>query len=220
MTAAAGAQGEWGHIPLAGLTVAGLSVALHLAALAVADTWVGAPGRSWEQGTPLKAAVRITLAPVVKAETSAVRTFDAVPGATKVARDVSPLSFAAGAPMVPVALDAPPITTALDAAPEPPTPPEPGDAYYRLTELTKRPVLLTPVELLVNSTAAARAPGRMRIRLLISPHGRIDEVVIDNSSLAKVLRDEVIARFANAIYEPGEIDGRPVPSQVTIEIRS
>jgi Gram-negative bacterial TonB protein C-terminal len=221
MAGAVALQSGYARIPRAGLAVAGLSVALHLAALAVADAWVRPAGHSWERATPLRDAVQITLAPVAKADADTLRTLDAALDATaSLVRDVSSLSFAASAPVEPVALDAPPIPTPLDAVLDAPKLPEPGDAYHRLADLTKRPVLLTPVELLVNGTAAAQRPGRMRIRLLISPHGRIDEVVIDNSSLAAVLRDEVVARFANAVYEPGEIDGKPVPSQVTIEIRS
>ncbi len=217
---AAALRSGHGRIPRAGLAVAAVSVALHLAALAAADAWVRPAGHSWEQAAPLKDAVRITLAPVSQADVGAVRRFDAAPVATAgLARNTSPLLFAAGAPLQPVVLDAAPITAALDTTADAPTP-EPGDAYYRLGQLTKRPMLLTPVELLVNGTAAAHTPGHMRIRLLISPHGRIDEVVIDNSSLTSLLRDEVIARFANAVYEPGEIDGQPVASQVTIEIRS
>jgi Gram-negative bacterial TonB protein C-terminal len=217
---AAALRSGYGRIPHAGLAVAGVSVALHLAALAAADAWVRPAGHSREQAAPLKDALRITLAPMAPADVGTLRRFDVAPGATvSLARNASPLLFAAGARLQPVVLDAAPITAALDTTADAPTP-EPGDIYHRLGELTKRPVLLTPVELLVNGTAAVRQPGRMRIRLLISPHGRIDEVVIDNSSLANVLRDEVIARFANALYEPGEIDGQPVASQVTIEIRS
>jgi hypothetical protein len=217
---AAALRSGYGRIPRAGLAVAGVSVALHLAALAAADAWVRPTGHSWEQPAPLKDAVRITLAPLTQADAGALRRFDAVLDTTaSLARNASPLLIAAGAPLQPVVLEAAPITAALDTTADAPTP-EPGDAYHHLGELTKRPMLLTPVDLLVNGNAAARQPGRMRIRLLISPHGRIDEVVIDNSSLTSLLRDEVIARFANAIYEPGEIDGKPVASQVTIEIRS
>ncbi len=217
MAGAGALHGGYGRIPRAGLAMAGLSVALHLAALSVADGWVRPSGDSWRQGTPLKDALRITLAPMAGADAGAVRTFDAAPAAAaKVSRDLTPLSFAAAAPMPPVALDALPVSTAIDAG----LPPESVDAYHRLGELTKRPVLLTPVELLVNGPATAQRPGRMRIRLMISPHGRIDEVVIDHSSLTPLLRDEVVARFAGAVYEPGEIDGQPVASQVTIEIRS
>ena len=50
--------------------------------------------------------------------------------------------------------------------------------------------------------------------------GRVDEVVIDEGNLAPRVRDAVIARFAAALYQPGEIDGQPVRSQITIEVSS
>jgi Gram-negative bacterial TonB protein C-terminal len=196
------------------LGLAAVSLALHAAVLAAADAWVRPRGPSLGQGTPMRQAVRVTLAPVPAAEV-ALHTLQPMPAHTETFAVAAPIETTPAAMIEPVALAAAPESSALQAPL-----PDPAAAYHRLGELTKRPMLLTPIELLVNAPATAAQPGRMRIRLLISPHGRIDEVVIDDSSLTPLLRDEVIARFANAIYEPGEIDGRPVPSQVTIEIRS
>jgi hypothetical protein len=203
-----------GHTLYAWAGVAGLSLALHITVLATASAWARPSGASWDRGTQPKEVIRITLATLPTADGGALRRFD-TPLASPNAYSAAPLAFDAAATIAPVALEMPPSVAALT-----PPLPDPADAYHSVGELTKRPMLITPIELLFNAPASTNRPGRMRIRLLISPHGRIDEVVIDNSSLTSLLRDEVIARFANAIYEPGEIDGKPVASQVTIEIRS
>jgi Gram-negative bacterial TonB protein C-terminal len=204
--------------PLAGgvgLGLAALSLVLHVAALAVAQAWVRPPAAAWTQSTPMKDAVRVTLAPPPSSE-SPLRMLDAAPPGAAAWLATPIPSLATAATIEPVALAA----AAAPLADLPVSARHPANAYYRLGELTKRPLLVTPIELLVNAPVTAIRPGRMRIRLMISPSGRIDEVIIDDSSLGSTLRDEVTARFANAVYEPGEIDGRPVPSQVTIEIRS
>jgi Gram-negative bacterial TonB protein C-terminal len=200
------------------LGLAAVSLALHAAVLAAADMWVRPHGSSLGQGTPMKDAVRVTLVPLPVVEV-ALGTLKPMSASAETLSRTAPIELMPAAAIEPVILAAAPTATTLQVPLQVPLP-DPAQAYHRLGELTKRPMLLTPVELLVNAPATAAQPGRMRIRLLISPHGRIDEVVIDNSSLTSLLRDEVIARFANAIYEPGEIDGTPVPSQVTIEIRS
>lgn len=198
-----------------GLGLAALSLLLHVAALAVAQAWVRPSSASWIQSTPMKDAVRVTLAPPANA--SALRRLDAAPASLAAPLATASLpSLATAARIETVALAA----AVAPLADLPVSAPDPADAYHRIGELTKRPLLVTPIELLVNAPVTAIRPGRMRIRLMISPSGRIDEVIIDDSSLASTLRDEVTARFANAVYEPGEIDGRPVPSQVTIEIKS
>ncbi len=108
----------------------------------------------------------------------------------------------------------------VDSAPVEPNPLDRMQAYHTLAELSARPILVTPVELLIpQEQPLFDERSHLRMRLLISEEGRVDEVVVDQSTLTPTLQSEVIARFAAARYQPGEIDGQPVRSQILIEVR-
>lgn len=90
--------------------------------------------------------------------------------------------------------------------------------YRRLSELTRRPMLLTPITLDLPIPAGAARDGVLRLRLLISAEGAVEHVLVERADLDATVIDAAVARFAQARYQPGELDGTAVRSQVLIEV--
>ncbi len=200
----------------------------------LADGWMRPVSRVPRAQAGASHAVRVSLAPLVVVASAtpigpvpwyvlAPAITSALPDSVHAVLDLPP-ALAPLALADAVALDPAPVAQA-DPQPVPaleaPTRFDNASTYHALADLSARPMLLTPVELLLGpGESRAIQPGRLRIRLLISALGRVDEVVIDEGTLAPRVRDAVIARFAAALYQPGEIDGQPVRSQITIEVSS
>lgn len=94
-----------------------------------------------------------------------------------------------------------------------------GPHYFRMNELTQKPVLLLdPVAALV-----LRAPGLppqpVVLRLLIGDEGKIDRVIVEDSFLAADIERQVMEAFAEVRFEPGRIGRIAVRSQLRVEAR-
>jgi len=92
-----------------------------------------------------------------------------------------------------------------------------GPQYLRASELDSKPVPLGNVEPVAPASAATTA-GRVVARLLINESGTADAVRIESSEPRAVFDDAVVSAFGSARYRPGMKGGRPVKSQLLIEV--
>lgn len=96
--------------------------------------------------------------------------------------------------------------------------PLPGPRYFTAAELDQRPVPVSAIDLDPPAGVPARN-GNVVARILISEHGRADKVQILASDPEGEFDRIVIDAFAAAQYRPGVKNGRPVRSQLTVEIK-
>lgn len=93
-----------------------------------------------------------------------------------------------------------------------------GPKYFTAAELDQRPVPVSAIDLDPPAGVPARN-GNVVARILISEHGRADKVQILASDPQGEFDRIVIDAFAAAQYRPGVKNGRPVKSQMTVEIK-
>lgn len=92
-----------------------------------------------------------------------------------------------------------------------------GQSYLRASELDTRPAPLASITP-TTPAAAAKTPGQVIARVLINEHGRVDAVQIVSSVPHAVFDEAVKSAFGKARYRPGARDGRPVKSQMLVEV--
>lgn len=116
-------------------------------------------------------------------------------------------------------LTPPPVPPELTGAAKPPTTPEQAllDAtYYPTRQLTLRPepgsdpILKLPPNWL-------EAFGRSILTIYVNADGSVEQVILRNTTLPPELHQNVIDAFRLLTFKPGEIDGRRVPSYMSIE---
>jgi hypothetical protein len=90
--------------------------------------------------------------------------------------------------------------------------------YFELRELSQRPQLVSLVEVEAVTDVRPAQPGRLLARVLIGERGSVDRVLIDESDLPAPFEQAAIDAFLQARYTPGQVDGRPVRSQLRIEV--
>ena len=93
-----------------------------------------------------------------------------------------------------------------------------GPKYFTAAERDQPPVPISAIDLDPPAGVPAR-DGNVVARILISEHGRTDKVQILASDPEGEFERIVIDAFAAAAYRPAVKNGRPVKSQVTVEIR-
>lgn len=90
--------------------------------------------------------------------------------------------------------------------------------YFQSDELTEKPRLLLDIPPDKISDLPDMSPSPAIARLLISEHGDIDKVLIENSSLSEKAKQFVIDSFSNVKFQPGKLGDMPVRSELRIEI--
>jgi TonB family protein len=109
----------------------------------------------------------------------------------------------------------------LPSAPAEPDPVIPGfpDAhYFTKRELSKEPTLAGVVKLDVPRGASAPDGGKVALRLWIGESGSVDIIVVVRTNVPVIMTETAVAAFKAARFQPGEIDGQAVKSQLTIEV--
>jgi TonB family protein len=94
----------------------------------------------------------------------------------------------------------------------------PAPAYYTADQLTKGPELTDQPRLDVPRKIARAVIGKVSLRLWIDEFGNVVSVEVAKSNLPAAVSGLAAAAFGKVRFEPGEIDGRSVPSQITIEV--
>lgn len=90
--------------------------------------------------------------------------------------------------------------------------------YFAASELTRKPLVThdLPADLVL------RVPGvpaqAAILRMLINEYGDIDRIIVENSLLPDSAQKVVVDAFSKIRFYPGEINGKPVKSQLKIEV--
>jgi TonB family protein len=109
----------------------------------------------------------------------------------------------------------------LPAEPVEPNPVIPGFPdvrYYTKRELSKEPALATTVNLDVPRGATAPEGGKVALRLWIGESGRVDIIVVVGTNVPVIMTEAAVAAFKAARFQPGEINGEAVKSQLAIAV--
>jgi protein TonB len=93
-----------------------------------------------------------------------------------------------------------------------------GPRYLTAEELDQRPAALSAIDLEYPDAGRPR-DGYLVARILINEDGGADKVQLLVSDPQGLFDDLVVAAFSSGRYRPGTKDGRPVRSQMTVEIR-
>ena len=93
----------------------------------------------------------------------------------------------------------------------------PAPVYHSVDALTRHPELVddAPEEIAIADTQEG---GSLVLRLLIDRHGVVNAVSVVRSTLPRELEGRIVLQFYRARYRPGEIDGRPVNSELLLDI--
>lgn len=90
--------------------------------------------------------------------------------------------------------------------------------YFAIKDLTQRPLVVRDVPadfMLIVPDVPSQAAT---LQILISEYGDVDKVIVENSLLPEVAQKTVIDEFSKLKFNPGEVKGIPVKSQLRIEI--
>ena len=90
--------------------------------------------------------------------------------------------------------------------------------YFAVKDLTQRPLVARDVPadfMLIVPDVPSQAATLL---MLISEYGDVDKVIVENSLLPEVAQKTVVDEFSKLKFNPGEVDGIPVKSQLRIEI--
>jgi hypothetical protein len=115
----------------------------------------------------------------------------------------------------------------LPAEPEPAgSPPEsepvaPDQGYLPPGRLTRPPAPREDIDLNADGVNEHALPGKMELTILVDASGAVDDVIISiTTEEARPFAERIAQRFKMARFAPGEIDGKPVKSQLRIMVVS
>lgn len=198
------------------------SVVLHLGLLSISPASVpGSAGMGAGAGVDRTASVQVRTAPASTATTLAASTPPSGVTTQPTASEAAPASVPASPAAAP-ALTA--VADGLDPEQLPPTGAGPADAadqaYWPRSLLTRPPTPQQSIDLFYPAQAPS---GRFRavLTLFIDEQGVVQRVRIDeadDSGLPPVLEDAARQTFLRSSFTPGEINGRPIRSQLRIEV--
>lgn len=109
----------------------------------------------------------------------------------------------------------------LLSAPTEPNPVRPGFPdvrYFTKKELSKNPRLVSAVSLVAPRGVSLPAGAKISLQLWISENGRVDRLVVVQTNVPVIMTESAVAAFKAAQFQPGEIDGETVKSQLAIEV--
>jgi hypothetical protein len=88
--------------------------------------------------------------------------------------------------------------------------------YFPAEKLTRQPELSEAIDDKLNESFEAGFRGHAVIRLFLDESGKVDKVSVLESTLPIDVEGIVVTLFFKARYRPGEIDGVPVMSEMTV----
>lgn len=88
--------------------------------------------------------------------------------------------------------------------------------YVPAEKLTRQPELAEAIDDKLNESFEAGFRGHAVIRLFLDENGKVDKVSVLESTLPIDIEGLVVKSFFKARYRPGEIDGVPVMSEMTV----
>lgn len=105
------------------------------------------------------------------------------------------------------------------SAPQAPSAPEASAShtYVNAADLTTKPRAMTEVFL----SFPPNAPGglyKLTLVIHIDEHGLVDHINVSDTDLPHVFADTAINAFSQIQFTPGQVDGNPVKTSLTIEV--
>jgi protein TonB len=91
------------------------------------------------------------------------------------------------------------------------------DDYYLSSALEVRPRLRSEVDPTYPAEAGT-VQGKVKIKILISENGLVDEVIVLSAVPEGLFEKAAIEAFRRAVFSPGKLLGQPVKSQVSLEV--
>ena len=104
------------------------------------------------------------------------------------------------------------------AEPDPVIPGFPDVHYFTKRELSREPTLAATVKLDVPRGATPPEGGKVALRLWIGESGSVDIIVVVRTNVPVIMTETAVTAFKAARFQPGEINGHPVKSQLAIEV--
>lgn len=92
------------------------------------------------------------------------------------------------------------------------------EKYFRMSELTEKPLVLEDIPPDLGGLLPDVEPQTATIRLLISAAGHVDRVLLDDSALPNFAEHIIQEVFSKVKFRPGKIDGVAVKSELKIEV--
>lgn len=99
-----------------------------------------------------------------------------------------------------------------------PAPSLPVPEYFPAEALSRQPELIGNIDETLREPLDAGIRGRVLIRLYLSQSGKPERVKVLESTLPIEIEGLIVHAFFTASYRPGEIDGQPVMSEMTVEV--
>lgn len=96
--------------------------------------------------------------------------------------------------------------------------PVPAPAFYTPDQLSKAPEPTSQPVLDVPKKVARSVIGAVTLKLWIDEFGNVVSVEVAKSNVPAAVSDLAAEAFRKIRFEPGEIDGRSVPSQVAVDV--
>lgn len=92
--------------------------------------------------------------------------------------------------------------------------------YFSSSELTVKPLVSADIPENLGDSLSSDGHGAATFRLQINEQGEVDQVIVDESNFSEEDQRMVVSAFQKMKFEPGEIDGKAVKSELKIEVRS
>jgi hypothetical protein len=96
--------------------------------------------------------------------------------------------------------------------------PQPAATYYTTDQLTEPARPVSPPELVAPESGPSYASGMVTLDLWISELGNVVAVNVEKTDLPESYTNMAAGAFRKLRFTPGEIDGRPVPARIRIEV--
>ena len=96
--------------------------------------------------------------------------------------------------------------------------PQPATTYYTTDQLTEPARPVSPPELVAPESGPSYASGTVTLDLWISELGNVVSVNVEKTDLPESYTNMAVEAFRKLRFTPGEIDGRPVPARIRIEV--
>lgn len=90
--------------------------------------------------------------------------------------------------------------------------------YFNSKQLSAKPYPRRPITNYIPYTGDSEQPRSLQLTLFINESGLVDRVTSAVTNLDPEFQERVTQLFRNARFQPGEIDGIPVKSQIQIEV--
>lgn len=94
----------------------------------------------------------------------------------------------------------------------------PAIRYYRISELSAKPMVIEPPRFQTPPGDEYGADGSVALRIFIAPDGRVAAVEVEDASLPESAIRIARAGFMHALFTPGRVGDRPVAVEMRVAV--